>query len=478
MAEEKYCSAQALLQALRLGEVSALGAVLESLEIASETAGLGALIYLAKDSAPLVARALDGASLNFGRRALQGLPIVVKDNIDVAGMPTTAGSPVLAGQMPIRSALAAARLIEAGAVVIGKANLHEFSLGITTNNARFGPARNPYDPQRIPGGSSGGTAVAVASGMVTVGLGSDTGGSLRIPAALCGVVGFRPSTGRWPSDGVVKVSWTRDTVGPIGRTVADCALLDAIVCQEAIPSGKISVEGVRIGVPRRAFWERLEPSMASAAESVLTTLSTAGAVLVECDVGINMDECTQAGMLIALYELLPSLAEYMKSHGLPFDPVAIGQKIASPDVSGIFASLLGKEAPDAEAYDEAVRIHRPKFQRSYADCFQGLHLEALIFPTTPLPAALIGDDASVELLGQVVPTFLTYARNVGPGSLVGLPGVSVPMGLNAAGLPLGIALDGPRDSDRRLLAIADALEALLPQLPRPKSNAYKLTLKK
>jgi mandelamide amidase len=372
--------------------------------------------------------------------------------------------------MPIRSALAATRLIEAGAVVIGKANLHEFSLGITTNNGGFGAARNPYDPRRIPGGSSGGTAVAVASGMVTVGLGSDTGGSLRIPAALCGVVGFRPSTGRWPSDGVVKVSWTRDTVGPIGRTVADCALLDAIVCQEAIPSGKISIQGIRIGVPRPAFWEMLEPSVASAAESVLTKLSAAGAVLVECDVGINMEACTHAGMLIALYELLPSMAEYMKSHGLVFDPEAIGRQIASPDVSGIFASLLGENAPSAEAYEEAVKNHRPKFQKAYADCFQSQQLEALIFPTTPLPAALIGEDETVELLGETVPTFLTFARNVGPGSLVGLPGVSIPMGLNAIGLPLGIALDGPRGSDRRLLAIAEALEALLPKLPRPKSD--------
>jgi indoleacetamide hydrolase len=259
-------------------------------------------------------------------------------------------------------------------------------------------------------------------------------------------------------------------VGPIGRTVADCALLDSIVCQESIDFKPVSLQGVRIGVPRPAFWEVLEPSVAAASESVLKKLSAAGVVLVECDVGLNMDECTHAGMLIALCELLPSLSEYFKGHALAFDPVAICEKIASPDVQGIFASLLGSEAPPAVAYEEALNLHRPKFQKAYVDCFQTHQLEALIFPTTPLPAALIGEDETVQLLGQTLPTFLTFARNAGPGSVVGLPGVSVPMGVNQSGLPLGIALDGPRGSDRRLLALASALEALMPKMPPPKTS--------
>jgi indoleacetamide hydrolase len=464
---DRFSSATEWIRALALGEVSAQSATAQSLAVATETAGLGALIYLASESASRLSAALDkNAGASEGRR-LRGLPIVIKDNIDVAGMSTTAGSPAFTHPRPFKSATAAARLIEAGAVVIGKANLHEFSLGITTNNGGYGPARNPYDPLRIPGGSSGGTAVAVASGMVSVALGSDTGGSLRIPAALCGVVGFRPSTGRWPSDGVVKVSWTRDTLGPIGRRVADCALLDEIVCQETNSLASVSIKGIRIGVPRPIFWDKLEASTAMAAESVLKSLSAAGAVLVECDLGINMEECTNAGMLIALYELLPCLEDYMRSHGLAFDPVEIAKNIASPDVRGIFGSLIGPDAPPFEAYQEALVAERPKFQKAYEDCFKRHQLEALIFPTTPLPAALIGEDDTVDLLGESVPTFMTFARNVGPGSVCGLPGVSLPMGLSSTGLPLGIALDGPRGSDRRLLEIAGALEALLPKLPTP-----------
>lgn len=459
---DQYCSAIESLSALAKGECSPRTLLERSLRIIAQNERLGGLIYLAKDTLPTTEYASGQPTL-----ALQGLPIVVKDNIDVAGMPTTAGSTALGKHTPQVSATAVERLIAAGAVVIGKANLHELSLGITTNNGGFGRARNPYDPTRIPGGSSGGTAVAVASGMVTAGLGSDTGGSLRIPAALCGVVGFRPSTGRWPSDGVVKISWTRDTVGPIARSVEDCALLDSVVCQEPVGLNKISLNGVRIGVPRRFFWEHLEPGIESAGHATLKALSAAGAVLVDCDIPIDIEQCNHAGMMIALHELLPSLERYFTGHGLAFDPIQFGEKIASPDVKGIFASLLGPDAPPLAVYEQAVTVDRPRFQLAYAQCFEQHQIEALIFPTTPLPAALIGEDYTVQLLGQRVPTFAAFTRNVGPGSIVGLPGLSIPMGLNSVGLPLGIALDGPSGSDRRLLEIAAAVQALLPKMPKP-----------
>jgi indoleacetamide hydrolase len=466
MTLDPYCSAHDALGALAKGECTAHSLLERSLSAASQYARLGGLIHQAQTAAQVAAER--GVPAPHQKLALQGLPIVVKDNIDVAGMPTTAGSPALHGHTPRSSATAAARLMQAGAVVIGKANLHELSLGITTNNAGFGPARNPHDPQRIAGGSSGGTAVAVASGMVSAGLGSDTGGSLRIPAALCGVVGFRPSTGRWPGDGVVKISWTRDTVGPIARTVEDCALLDAVVCQEPLHLAPAPLHGVRIGVPRRFFWDGLDPSVDHAAQAALKALSAAGAVLVDCNVVMDINACNHAGMVIALHELLPSLGQYLSGHGLAFDAAQIGQKIASPDVKGIYASLLGPDAPPLAAYEQALNIDRPRFQQAYAQCFAQHRLEALIFPTTPLPAARIGEDDTVQLLGQTVPTFPTFTRNVGPGSIVGLPGISMPMGVNAAGLPLAIALDGPRGSDRRLLSIAAAVQAVLPTMPRPK----------
>jgi indoleacetamide hydrolase len=402
---------------------------------------------------------------------LRGWPLVVKDNIDVAGMPTTAGSRALQNHVPPRSASAIARLQQAGAVVLGKTNLHEFCFGITSNNAAFGPVRNPYALDRIAGGSSGGTASAIAAGLAPAGIGSDTGGSMRIPAALCGVVGFRPTTGRWPSDGVVKVSDIRDTLGPMAHTVADCALLDAVVCNEALELTAASLKGVRIGVPRRGFWQPLEASMEAAAEAALVTLAAAGAVLVECDVGIDDDACNQAGMVIAFTETFECLEKYLKQHGLPFDPVAITAEVASPDVRGIFNMLLEARGASTEtartAYDHAVQVQRPSLQKTYADCFAKNQIEALIFPTTPLPAALIGEDDTVMFCGAATPTFPIYTRNVGPGSVAGLPGISVPMGCNAAGLPLGLALDGPAGSDRRLLAIAMALQALMPAMPKP-----------
>ncbi len=403
---------------------------------------------------------------------LQGLPLVVKDNLDVAGMPTTGGSRALTGNVVAHSCTAVARLQAAGAQVLGKANMHELSFGITSNNAAYGAVHNPYASGFIAGGSSGGTAAAVAARLVPAGLGSDTGGSLRIPAAMCGVVGFRPTTGRWPSDGVLKISNTRDTVGPIALTAASCALLDAVVCGEPEHLPPLALAGLRVGVPRPLFWQQLDDQVQSAAEKVLALLQGAGVVLVECDVGLSDAHCVQTGMTIAMAETLPGLHSYLNSHGLAFDAQAWLAGVTSPDVKGIFASLLQatsehQRQEQAAAYQDALEVQRPALQKQYADCFARHQLCALIFPTTPLAAARIGEDDSVQLCGQAVPTFLTYTRNVGPGSVVGLPGISLPMGLTAQGLPMGIALDGPAGSDRQLLALAVALQALLPPMPAP-----------
>jgi indoleacetamide hydrolase len=441
------------------------------LERAESSAWMGAMIAIGRSSAMQQAALCDARDRSLTLGPLHGLPLVVKDNIDVAGMPTTSGSPVLAGHVPQTSASSIQRLLNAGAVVLGKTNLHELCFGITSNNATYGPVRNPYAPDRIAGGSSGGTAAAIASGLAPAGIGSDTGGSLRIPAALCGVVGFRPTTGRWPSDGVVTISSTRDTVGPMAHTVADCALLDAVVCAESSAPAELDLTGVRIGVPKQLFWETLEPSVERAAQAVLNLLSKAGVALVECDVGIDSDECTQAGMTVALYESLPCLQKYMASHRLAFNAAKVTSQIASADVRGIFESLLGPQAPTAAAYQHAMHTLRPALRQAYAQCFARYKLSALIFPTTPLPAALIGEDDTVLLAGQAVPTFLTYTRNVGPGSFAGIPGITLPIGCNAAGLPLGIALDGPVNSDRQLLALAHAVQALLPPMPRPPAFA-------
>ncbi len=453
------------LERLRQKQVTAVALAEKLLGLAKQSASLGAYIHIAQENALAAAQQCD-LPVN-ANKPLNGLPIIVKDNVDVKGSPTTAGSKALGDHWPSRNAPVIERLIQAGAVVLGKANLHEFSLGITSNNGAFGPARNPYDQERIPGGSSGGTASAVAAGLVPVGIGSDTGGSLRIPAALCGVVGFRPTTGRWPSAGVVTISNTRDTVGPIGASVADCALLDAIVCDAPIALEQPSLGSLRIGVPRKQFWDDLDPQMRTAADLVLQRLKQQGVTIIECDVGFDLNACNHAGMIIAMVELIDNIEGYCKQHQLPFSATAIGQKISSPDVKAIYASLLGTDAPPREAYLDALNAQRPQFQKAYANCFLMNKLDALIFPTTPRAASLIGEDETVELNGVQVPTFPTFARNVGPGSTTGLPGISLPMGCTSAGLPMGIALDGPAGSDRKLLAIAAAIEAVLPAIPAP-----------
>ena len=233
-------------------------------------------------------------------QALHCLPLVVTCSIDVAGRPTTVGSRVHQGHVHKLSAIA--RLQQAGAIVLGKTNLHEFCFGVTSNNGAFSPVRNPHAPDRIAGGCGGGTASAIEAGLAPVSIGSDTGGSMRIPAALFGVVGSKPSTGRWPGDGIVKIPDIRDTLGPKAHTVADCALLDAVVCNAPLALTAASLEGARIGVPRRGFWQPLEASVKRAAAApeaalvtlvALVTLAQAGAVLVACDVGVNKGDCSK-----------------------------------------------------------------------------------------------------------------------------------------------------------------------------------------
>src|ERR1700722_18664315 len=192
---------------------------------------LNAFITVEPDKVRAAARTADqqrasGAALG----PVHGVPLALKDNLDTVDYPTTGGTPGLTGNRPKRNAVIAQALFDAGAIALGKCNLHELAYGITNNNAAFGPARNPYAPDRIPGGSSGGTGVAVAARLAPGGVGTDTGGSVRVPAALCGIVGFRPSTGRWSQVGVVPISHTRDTPGPMARNVADCALMDGVVC--------------------------------------------------------------------------------------------------------------------------------------------------------------------------------------------------------------------------------------------------------
>ncbi|MBE7419488.1 MAG: indoleacetamide hydrolase [Ideonella sp.] len=453
--------------ALRHGDVSAADYAEALLAQAAAQAALNAFIHHDPAQVRAAARAADalrarGAPLG----ALHGVPLALKDNLDVAGTVTTAGTPALRAHRPAQHAPVVQRLLDAGAIVFGKAGLHELAYGITNHNAGFGAVRNPYDRTRIPGGSSGGTGAAVAARIVPGGIGTDTGGSVRIPAALCGIVGFRPSTGRWPQRGIVPISHTRDTAGPMARSVADCALLDRVVTGSA-EAPAVALQGLRLGVPRAHFWEQIDAETATLMEAVLRTLQQHGAVLVPADVPDVARLDAEAGFAIALHETPRDLDAYLAAHDSPLRFADVVAQVASPDVSATLQGLLGDGAIPAAVYRHARDVLRPQLLAAYAECFRRQDVAALVLPTTPLPAAPIGDDDFVRLNGEPVPTFATFIRNCSPASVAGLPGISLPAACTRAGLPLGLELDAPRDADANLLAIARAAEAVLPPMSAP-----------
>jgi indoleacetamide hydrolase len=450
-----------LLRQGRLGVQEYASALLRGVQ---NHAGLHALTHVDPEAVNAAARQADHTPAR-DRGLLHGLPMVVKDNIDVAGLPCTAGSPALATHRPRRDADCVAALRAAGALVLGKSNLHEFALGVTSGNVTYGAVRNPHTPDRIAGGSSGGTAAALAAGMAPVGLGTDTGGSIRIPAALCGVVGFRPSTGRWPSRGVIPISMpTRDTAAPMARSVGDCALMDAVVCGEDPDLPELAPRGLRLGVPSE-FWTALHPGLEFQLDVALGSLRAAGVRLIPVAMDMDLSAVGDLGLTIAMAENLPALRAYFADHDLPFDAEHLAAAIASPDVRAVFHHLTSGAAPDAAACAAALAEVRERMQPAWSRAFSHHGLDALVMPTTPLPAARLGEDEFVQMEGRRWPTFDSYVMHCGPATLLGLPSLSLPAGCVREKndvLPVGLMLDGPRGSDRRLLSIAAALQPLLP----------------
>ncbi|MEV6238435.1 amidase family protein [Lentzea sp. NPDC051838] len=441
------------LDLLLAGRLSSVALTEELLTEVERTAGLGAFITIA-DRAPDLAHAADHSERT---GPLHGLPVVVKDNIHVAGMPSTAGTPGLSEFVPSTDAVVVARLRAAGAFVLGKTNMHELALGATSANAAFGPVHNPADPTRFAGGSSGGTAAAIAAGAAVAGLGTDTGGSVRVPSALTGIAGLRPTTGRYPGSGVTPVSTTRDTVGPMAATVSGLIALDTVLAADLSSTEPPEPSALTLGVPDSYFTSPLAPETEVVWEHCLEVLRRAGVTLVPVHVeGFETIE-RDIGFPITFYEMARSLPDYLAKTGIGLAELA--SRIASPDVRSIVGSIVDG-AVTTEVYERALLLREQRLIGGYRRIFATSAVDALVFPTTPLPAGRLDRDTTEVLLdGRRLPTFETYIRNTGPGSIAGLPGVTVPV--PTAGLPVGLALDGPWGDDRRLLGIASLVERLL-----------------
>jgi aspartyl-tRNA(Asn)/glutamyl-tRNA(Gln) amidotransferase subunit A len=413
-----------LAERLRAGKLSPREAVQSYLERIEAHAELNAYITVRAEEALAEAEAPQ-------RGPLYGVPVAVKDVIDVAGTPTTAGSKILAGYVPARDAPVVQRLRAAGAILLGKLNTHEFAYGATTTSPHFGPAHNPWSPDRICGGSSGGSGAAAAAGLAAGTLGTDTAGSIRIPAAFCGVTGLRPSIGLVPTDGVVPVSWSFDTVGPIARSAEDCSLL-----LEAIASGFRPEPGG--GVPRvgvvTSLLEQADPRVAAVVEEAVREL---GAEPVEAPV---LEHAGVIQQLIMLPEAaaahLPWLRTRLSDYG-----------------ADVRARLLAGLLLPATSYPTGLRARRwledevrPLFER----------YELLAAPAMPIVAPVIGEDP-VDVAGERVPYRLAVIPFNTPWSCLGLPVASVPCGF-VDGLPVGLALVGRRGADATVLRAAHTFQ--------------------
>jgi Asp-tRNA(Asn)/Glu-tRNA(Gln) amidotransferase A subunit family amidase len=479
---------------------------------AKAASGLNAMIFLNEAEALKAAKAVDAdkaAGKTLG--ALAGLPIVVKDNINTKDMKTTAGTPALRNHQPKKNAPSVQKLIDAGAIVLGKSNLHEWAFGITSTNFTLGtdqsgaaarPCKNPYDNTRIPGGSSGGTAVAVAARFAPAGLGTDTGGSTREPASFCGIAGFRPSVGNGAGSGrrypdtvtdALPISTTRDTVGPMARTVADIALLDAVITGGTVPTAK-TLKGLKIGLPS-AFWAGLDDSVKPVAEAAKKKLADAGVVFVEPSTADLADIMTLNGNIsfpIALHEPIHAIPAYFaSSDNAPARTVKeIRDLVASPDVAGAFSFFNDDDlstGPNTTAPFNEANFHtayvgimgagggREKLQKLYTDYFAKAGVECVLFPTTILAAPKIDVVKGSHTLSYTVggveqkdkDTFGTCIRNTDPCTNAGLPSLSIPAGLTAGGLPVGMQIDGPLGSDSNLLAIGMGIEAVWGSVKAP-----------
>lgn len=420
---------------LRAGELSPREAVQTYLDrIDRLDGGLNAYITVRSEQALAEADALETVA---ERGPLWGVPVAIKDVIDVAGTKTTAASKILSENVASEDAPAVAGLRRAGAVVLGKLNMHEFAFGAMTTSPHFGPAHNPWSLDRICGGSSGGSGAAAAADLAAGTLGTDTAGSIRIPACLCGVTGLRPSSGLVSNRGVVPVSSTFDTVGPIARSAEDCALLlDAIAGTSTVLEG--GVRGLRIGVVETLF-DRADPRVAEATRAGVATLAALGATAEPVEVPM-LDQTGTIKQLQMLPEAANVHLEWMRTRLADY-----GADVRARLLAGLFLP--------ATAYVTGLRA-RTLYSERVGRLFGRFDL--LVAPAMPVVAPPIGEN-EVELHGERLPYRLALMPFNSPWSLAGLPVLSIPCGF-VDGLPVGLALVGRRQAEETCLRVGHAFQ--------------------
>ena len=388
------------------------------------------------------------------RGPLHGIPISLKDNIQTAGIRTTAGSKILKDFVPKRDAQVVVLLKEAGAVIVGKTNMHEFAYGVTTNNPHYGPTRNPWDLERIPGGSSGGSAAAVAAVLCYGCVGTDTGGSIRIPASLCGAVGLKPTRGRVSDDGVIPLSPTLDCTGPIARSARDAGILfRAIAMAHVFPRGQWTAARIsgklakfRVGLPGGFFLDVLSEEVRDVFEASLRILRKLGAQMKKVSIPL-LQESEEAGNHIAL----PEATHYHQDSGFfPARSAEYGEDVRTRLEMG------GKTT--AVAYLHACE-QRVQFIHRLLASMDEARVDALAVPTTPITAPLIGEEKT-RIAGKDYPTRALLLRLNRPANLAGVPAISLPCGFTPAGLPVGLQLIGRHTAELTLLQIAHAFERI------------------
>jgi aspartyl-tRNA(Asn)/glutamyl-tRNA(Gln) amidotransferase subunit A len=402
----------------------------------------------------------------------EGVPIAFKDLVSTRGVETTAGSKILSGYIPVADATVATRCREAGTTLLGKTNMDEFAMGSSTENSAFGPTRNPWDPERVPGGSSGGSAAAVAAGLAPWALGSDTGGSVKQPASLCGIVGLRPTYGTVSRSGIVAFASSLDQIGPMTKTVRDNALLYRIIAGRD-PADSTTVElpqpvelperedltGVRIGVPRELNEaEGIEPGVKDLTDKTIELCRELGAEVGETTLPRSVDYGLACYYLVAPSEASSNLARY--------DGVRYGLRVSGANVREMYDKtrdagfgdepkrriMLGTYALSAgyyEAYYGQAQKVRTVIAQEHAAAFRDF--DVLVSPTSPTVAFKLGEKAE-NPLAMYLSDVLTI-----PSNMAGLPGLSIPSGLSD-GLPVGFQLIGPQFSENTLFHVGHALE--------------------